>query len=249
MEDCLVYRSEGKDPYYCFPIGRGDKRAAVEAIRQLCRESGNSFRMACVTPEQFALLEQWFPEQFQITYNRDIADYVYEGEKLRTLAGKKLHSKRNHINRFLNDYENWSYEPISESNREECFQMAQQWRKENQCDEDDEKNAEMCVSLNALRLMEELSLIGGLLRLDGRVIAFSIGEPVTEDTFVVHIEKALGEIPGAYPMINQQFAIHEADGYAYINREDDSGEEGLRRAKLSYKPAFLVEKGYVTEKP
>ncbi len=247
--DCLVYRSMDRpSPYYCFPVGAGDKKGAVEDILKKCAAEDENFRMACVTPEQFALLEQWFPGQFQVTYNRDIADYVYEAEKLRTLAGKKLHGKRNHINRFLHDYQNWSYEPIDDSNIEECFLMGEAWRLENGCEEDEEKNAEMCVSLNALRLMKELSLTGGLLRLDGKVIAFAIGEPVTKDTFVVHIEKAFGEVQGAYPMINQQFAIHGAAGYTYINREDDMGEEGLRKAKLSYRPAFLVEKGYVTKK-
>lgn len=117
-----------------------------------------------------------------------------------------------------------------------------------QCEIDVEKRDEMCVTLNALRLMEELRLKGGLLRTDpqGEVIAFTIGESLNADTFVVHIEKAYAEIQGAYPMINQQFVIHEAQDYQYVNREEDTGSEGLRRAKLSYRPAFLVEKGRVT---
>lgn len=88
----------------------------------------------------------------------------------------------------------------------------------------------------------------GLIRLDGEVIAFSIGEPVCNDTFVVHIEKAYAHIQGAYPIINQQFAEHEAAGYFYVNREEDVGAEGLRKAKLSYRPVFLQEKGLVTLK-
>ncbi len=250
FNDCLIYRSANRRPAcYCFPLGKQGLKEAVEKIRSLCLEEREPFQMACVTPEQFALLEQWFPGELVISYDRDMADYVYEGEKLRTLAGKKLHSKRNHINRFLKDYEGrWSYEAIGEDNLEECFQMGEVWRRENGCDDDEEKNAEMCVALNALRLIRELDLSGGLLRVDGKVVAFSIGEPVTKDTYVVHIEKAFGEVPGAYPMINQQFALHQAAGYRYINREDDSGQEGLRMAKLSYKPAFLVEKGFVTEK-
>ena len=98
--------------------------------------------------------------------------------------------------------------------------------------------------------MTELQLQGGLLRAapDGEVIAFAIGEPLNPDTFVVHIEKAFAEIQGAYPMINQQFAEHAAAGYQYVNREEDTGAEGLRKAKLSYRPVFLVEKGIVTLK-
>ncbi len=125
--------------------------------------------------------------------------------------------------------------------------MALRWRNDNGCNEDLEKNAEMCVTLNALRLFEELGLTGGVLRVDGEIVAFTIGEPVCSDTFVVHIEKAYAEIPGAYNMINQQFVEHECMDYTYVNREEDTGAEGLRRAKLSYRPVFLVEKGTVTE--
>ena len=115
-------------------------------------------------------------------------------------------------------------------------------------EENEEKRDEMCVALNALRLLEELGLSGGLLRVEGEVVAFTIGEPLNQDTFVVHIEKAFAEIQGAYPMINQQFVEHEAQNYLYVNREEDTGSEGLRKAKLSYRPAFLVQKGLVREK-
>jgi hypothetical protein len=104
------------------------------------------------------------------------------------------------------------------------------------------------VTLNALAHLEELELKGGLIRLDGEVIAFTLGEPICEDTFVVHIEKAFADIQGAYPMINQQFVEHECSDYQYINREEDTGAEGLRKAKLSYRPVFLVEKGKVKER-
>ena len=201
-----------------------------------------------MTPDNFELLEKWYPGRFQIEYERDNADYVYESEKLVALPGKKLHGKRNHVNKFKSIYANrWSYESISKENVEECFQMALRWRNDNGCNEDLEKNAEMCVTLNALRLFEELGLTGGVLRVDGEIVAFTIGEPVCSDTFVVHIEKAYAEIPGAYNMINQQFVEHECMDYTYVNREEDTGAEGLRRAKLSYRPVFLVEKGTVTE--
>ena len=126
--------------------------------------------------------------------------------------------------------------------------MALKWRNENGCEDDPEKNAEMCVTLNALRLFEELELTGGILRIDGEIVAFTIGEALSTDTFVVHIEKAFADIQGAYPMINQQFVEHECMNYQYINREEDTGAEGLRKAKLSYRPAFLQEKGIVKEK-
>ena len=92
-----------------------------------------------------------------------------------------------------------------------------------------------------------MELVGGILKVDGEIIAFTLGEPVCSDTFVVHIEKAFAEIQGAYPMINQQFVEHECQEYTYVNREEDTGAEGLRKAKLSYRPVFMVEKGRVTE--
>lgn len=193
-------------------------------------------------------LRAWYPDQFEIEYNRDLADYVYESEKLATLSGKKLHGKRNHINKFKLEHEDWSYETLTEENLEECFEMALKWRNDNGCEEDEEKNAEMCVTMNSLRLFKELELTGGILKVDGEIAAFTIGEPICDDTFVVHIEKAFADIQGAYPMINQQFVSHECQNYQYINREEDTGAEGLRKAKLSYRPVFLVEKGVVTRK-
>ena len=96
-------------------------------------------------------------------------------------------------------------------------------------------------------LYKELGLKGGVLKADGKIVAFTVGEPVSDDTFVVHIEKAFADIDGAYPMINQQFVQHECMEYEYVNREEDTGAEGLRKAKLSYRPAFLEEKGIVKE--
>ena len=251
VENTLVFKSEDSEHLsFAFPAGEDeDIKKAISVLEQYSKEHGVPFSMYCITPEFFEKLESWYPGRFEIEYNRDSADYVYESEKLATLSGKKLHAKRNHINKFKNTYgDRWSYEPIKEENLEECFQMALVWRNQNDCENDCEKRAEMCVTLNSLRLFKELGLRGGLLRLDGDVIAFTIGEPVSEDTFVVHIEKAFADIQGAYPMINQQFVEHECMDYKYVNREEDTGAEGLRKAKLSYRPAFLVEKGTVTEK-
>lgn len=234
---------------FAYPVGMPeDVKNALEILKGYAEERKFPFVLYHVTKEQFAQLEEWYPGRFEIEYDRDVADYIYETEKLATLSGKKLHSKRNHINKFKELHPTWTYEKMSAENIEECFQMALKWRNANGCDTDDEKNAEMCVTLNALRLFDELELAGGVLKVDGQVIAFTIGEQVTPDTFVVHIEKAFADVQGAYPMINQQFVSKECMDYRYINREDDTGSEGLRKAKLSYRPAYLVEKGIVKEK-
>lgn len=249
VENTLVFKWEDEELKFSYPIGNPeDVKKTLEILKKYAEESGKAFILYHVTEDLFTQLEEWYPGRFEIEYDRDVADYVYEAEKLATLAGKKLHAKRNHINKFKATYENWSYETLTKDNVEECFQMALKWREQNGCEDDVEKKAELCVTLNSLRLLEELGQVGGVLRINGEVIAFTIGEPISEDTFVVHIEKAFAEIQGAYPMINQQFVEHECMDYKYINREEDTGSEGLRKAKLSYRPVFLVEKGIVKER-
>ena len=250
VESALVFKSEGENGLaFAYPAGEPENvKRALEALMRYSREKGCPFRLYSVTRENFEQLEQWYPGRFTIAYNEDIADYVYESEKLASLSGKKLHSKKNHVNRFKTAYEGrWSYEPMTKDNLEECFQAALVWRRENGCEEDEEKSAEICVTMNSLRLFEELEITGGVLRVDGEVVAFTIGEPLCADTFVVHIEKALSKVPEAYAMINQQFVSHACMDFPYINREEDTGAEGLRKAKRSYRPVFMVEKGIVTE--
>lgn len=248
VDDMLVFQyTENK--YFTFPQGDRTKlKRVLDDLREWCKERNLEFHLTNVNAEQFALLEEVYPGEFTVEYYRDSADYVYETEKLIALSGKKYHGKKNHINKFMKLYPDWTYEKITADNVEECFQMALDWRRDNGCEEDPEKNAEMCVTLNSLRLMEELELVGGLIRAEGRVVAFSIGEPVCDDTMVVHIEKAYADVQGAYTIINQQFLLHEAAEYKYVNREEDMGDEGLRQAKESYRPVFLVEKGLVSLK-
>lgn len=249
IEGTAVFRSEFDGKYsYTYPIGAGDRKGVVELLLKDCEEKGYPFQLHAVSQGEFEELEQYFPGKFKVEWPRDVEDYVYETEKLIHLSGKKYHGKKNHINQFKASYPDWSYESITDENVEECFQMALRWRNSNGCEDDPEKNSEMCVALNSLRLFKELGLRGGLLRAEGKVVAFTLGEPVCDDTFVVHIEKAYADVRGAYPMINQQFLEHEVADYTYVNREDDTGDEGLRQAKLSYRPVFMVEKGIVTLK-
>ena len=189
---------------------------------------------------------EWFPGRFLIEGDRNDYDYIYTREKLATLAGKKLHGKRNHIARFK-DLGDWSYEPMTAENVEECRTMTYTWIHMREEKWNEEMNQEISVLHEAFDHMQELGLVGGVLQRDGQIVAFSIGERLNSETFVVHFEKAYPDLQGAYPMINQQFVEHEIAGkYKYTNREDDVGEEGLRKAKLSYKPVFMVEKGVVT---
>ena len=248
VEGMLVAAMLGEKISYHYPYGAGDVKKCVEALMAFSEEQGQKFQMHCVTSEEFEELEHLFPGKFEIEYHRDIADYVYEAEKLCTLSGKKYHGKKNHVNKFKKTYEHWEYVPMSTENVEEAFQLLLKWKNLNLCHEHHDKNAESCVAANYLRLFEELEVCGGILRVDGQAVAFTIGEKVCDDTMVVHIEKALTEYEGAYAMVNQQFVEHECQDVTYVNREEDTGDEGLRKAKLSYRPVFMVEKGTVKRK-
>ena len=243
----LILKSKTPKAYFRYPMGDEEKLPeALDAMAAYAESEGFLFRLRYVTKEQFGVIDRLCPGKYHFEPTRNYWDYIYETDKLANLSGRKYHGKKNHINKFLRDYPDWSFEPITDENVEECFQMGLKWRTLNDCDELYEKRIEMCVALNSLRLLKELHLTGGLLRVDGQVVAYTIGEKVNEDTFVVHIEKALTEIEGAYTVINQQFVEHSMTGIPYVNREDDTGDEGLREAKESYHPVMMVEKGEVT---
>lgn len=251
IRDMLVFRTDKNGISVGTPLAKskesaGNLKEVMLLLEQYFCQENEKFHMHSVTKEKYECLEEIFPGKYKVEYNRDEADYIYEVEKLTALVGKKLHGKRNHINKFKERYPNWCYETLSKDNISECLEMAEEWKKANLCGGKDSKHAEFCVTRRALQNFEALNLKGGLIRADGKVVAFTLGEELNKEMFVIHIEKAFAEIQGAYPMINQQFLIHEAASYQYVNREDDAGAEGLRKAKLSYYPAFLQEKGCIT---
>lgn len=244
MHGCAVIRFRDRkqqEVYYSYPIGAGDKKAVIEDLFSLCRKDGHKLCLSGVLESDRRRLMEWFPGKFLIAPNRDGYDYIYLREKLANLTGKKLHSKRNHIARFK-ERNDWSYETLTGANLEECRQMAYRWKEMNAEKWDADMEEELGVLKEALDHFCELRLCGGVLRNEGEVIAFCIGEPLNSDTFIVHFEKAYSNIQGAYPMINQQFAQSIGEKYVYINREEDTGNLGLRKAKLSYYPEVLLKK-------
>lgn len=254
-EKNIIFRScmgNGECSYSCNLLNAVEPKKLFDTLVQLAEEEKHPFRMHCIMEEEMELVETWYPDIYQISYNRDESDYIYTQEKLASLAGKKLHGKRNHIHRFEEQNPDWVYERISDENEEDCARMAMQWCMKNCMDEEDEieydKIDESRLVVYAIRHRDELGMIGGALRVGGKVIAVTLGEKLTPDTFVVHFEKAFSEIQGAYPMINREFVRHELSNYTYVNREEDLGEEGLRKAKLSYRPDILLNKGILTVK-
>lgn len=169
-------------------------------------------------------------------------DYVYDRESLATLKGKKLHGKRNHINQFLAQHPNYEYHPIDPNNQamlEDCLHLYDTWREEKQNANLDHEQQSVHIALN---YMKELNLTGGTIYDDGKLLGFTVGERLLPDMQLIHIEKGLSDVPGIYPMINQQYVIHACQDVKWINREEDMGLAGMRKAKRSYNPARMIEK-------
>ena len=217
----------------------------MKIMLELCQQEGIPLHLEPITVKERELLLEWFPGRFLIESNRNCYDYIYSREKLAGLRGKKMQKKRNHIARFKDDPD-WSYEPITKDNLAETRFMAHNWicSREEKWNEDMEN--EFSVLEDAFANYDALGLRGGILRQHGDIVAFTMGDPLNSNTFLVHFEKAFPEVQGAYPMINQQFVQQATEGFEYINREDDTGDLGLRKAKLSYYPEILLKK-YVAE--
>lgn len=246
VNDYLVVkgRINNDTPYYFYPAGWGDIKPVIETMKQDADDSQHEFILFGVSPENIEEINSLFPEHFEYQVMRDSFDYLYNLDKLVTLAGRKLQAKRNHINRFKAN-NNWSFEQISPENIAECWEMNRKWCKDNNCKDDVQLVNEYCAVNRCFDYFTELGLMGGLIRSDGRVIAYTMGEKLNSDTFDTHIEKAFSEIQGAYQMINREFAALIQENYPqimYVNREEDMGYEGLRKAKLSYHPDKMEEK-------
>lgn len=234
-----------KRPTYLAPVGKGDIKAAVEVLMQDAAERGIPFVMHGASERGMAEIEAAMPDVFQWTEVRDSADYIYLSQRMISLAGKKLQSKRNYVNRFHREHDgHWTYEVMDHDNMKDAFAFHLKWEERNGRGGGSE--ADSSGETKAITLLmdhfDELGLRGGIIRIDGNIVAFSMGCPMSEDTFDIQIEKADADISGAYAIINQEFARRNCADYTYINREDDLGLEGLRRAKLSYRPEMLAKK-------
>lgn len=239
-KDFLVILSSTFDGERCFfmPLGAGDPTAVIADMIAWSRERGQDFRMLGLTPEMLA--ELGLGPDFAVE-PAEVWDYIYNSEDLITLKGKKFHGKRNHINKFdsLYNYEYTALEPGS-GHIPLCLELLDAWDADNAADPT--IIAEDRAVREALGHFTELDLSGGCLFIDGRLCAFTMGQPLNRDIFVIHVEKALYEYEGIYAKINQLFAAHNCKDYPYINREEDMGVEGLRKSKMSYNPVRLLTK-------
>ena len=226
---------------YMMPIGNGDLRKVLDALIEDAHQEGRPFCLLGICSGMCSELEAFMPGRFQFTADRDYADYLYLRTDLAMLAGKKYQSKRNHVNKFKRTY-NYEYTSITSDRIQECLELEAEWCKANNCDQHEGTGNERRALVYALHNFEALGLTGGILHVDGKIAAFTFGMPINQNTFGVHVEKADTGIDGAYAMINYEFANHIPEQYVYLNREEDLGIEGLRKAKLSYQPAIILEK-------
>ena len=249
MDDYLLLLADRlENQSYLFPTGKGDLKPVIEALREDAAIHGVKLRFHALLGSQKQKLEELFPGQFEFVEQRDYADYFYETQSLATLAGKKLHGKRNHINRFIENNPDWKYEPISPENIEQCREMTNVWCLQVDCEGDDDLKKEACAIKQAFEHYEELQFSGGVLRVGGEIVAYSIGDRLTDQIFMVHIEKAFADIQGAYPMINQQFVLANCMNYQLVDRQDDMGVSGLRQAKMTYQPVSIADKYSAVDK-
>ncbi len=170
------------------------------------------------------------------------ADYVYEGDALRELPGRKYGSKRNHISQFLRQYPDYEIVPVGMENRDECRRLIDEWCKERGCTCESPESCERQACNEMLDIWDHLDMKGILLRINGRYEAFTIGERLNDETAVIRYEKGNGEIHGIYTVLNRNFLQRDWGTVAFVNREEDMGMEGLRKAKQSYHPCRMVDK-------
>ena len=236
--DGFLYIRSDNEEYDCYtvPDGEGDFKKAMEKLFEYIDQKGKQWIFVSIYKEQKEMLEKYYPGKFEFEENRDNADYVYLAEKLASLSGKKLHKKKNHVNRFYKEYEGrWSYEPLNDDNIREFFGYQLDW-----CENDSAFLGELCAASIALKNYKALGIVGGILRVDGKIVAVTLGSKSFDDTMIVHIEKADYNINGAYQVINQQFVLNHCQDVKYVDREEDLGIEGLRKAKESYYPEFTT---------
>jgi hypothetical protein len=226
-------------PFFFAPIGDWtdwDKlRMVLDRLKQMATASGMQFLMRRTPRKMLDLLLRIDPD-LQYRDDRNTYDYLYTTEALLRLAGRKLHSKRNQLNQFLRKYQ-WTYQPLDQATVAECLELEAPWfnLKESASGENE-------AMLRLLGNFGQLGVTGGVIRVDGRIQALTVGEQLNRETALVHIEKANTDFDGIYAAINQQFISNQWPQMPYINREEDMGISGLRQVKLSYQPVRLIEK-------
>lgn len=246
--DDMMFVSLGENSEIFLLPFADDMKRAVNILKDYSKSLKNPLIFLGAEGTRLDAFNSIFCEAFSQTESREDFEYIYSTEKLKNLSGKKFHSKRNHISAFSRAYE-WSYETLNTTLLPEVFEMADKWTEEMKKTNEDSLSFEVenAALKEYLPHMVELGIRGGCIRVNGKIVAFTFGSPINSKVFDIHVEKALPEFRTAYSLINREFIANELSDYEYVNREDDMGLEGLRKAKLSYHPDILLKKYVIKE--
>ena len=240
-DDCIliILNPEKTEPFGLQPIGKGDKKKALDSLCSELKNTTDEVRL-CRVGEDF-VNRHLDPDQYFYQYDRNNSDYVYTTKDLIELSGRRYHSKKNHLNTFTKNYR-FEYLNLDREVVRHFMDMQEEWCRIRDCLQTPDLLMEDYAVKTALTYFNELDYVGAAIRIGSKIEAFSLGERLNQDTAVIHIEKANPDIPGLYSAINQLFAKNTWADLEYINREQDLGVEGLRKAKESYYPHHLVNK-------
>lgn len=228
------YYIRGRLSGYTLPMTTGDINKALDVLVADAQERGVQPLIGLLEEQGVRVVQSHFGDQVTIRESRNSFDYLYDRRNLAELPGKKYHAKRNHISKFMRTYLDYSVEEICKDNFDDVLTIAERWQEQN------EDTGELAIIRDALAHFEPLGLFGLVLYVDKQPVAMCIASELNREVCDVHFEKAI-DIDLAYAVINREFALHY-DSYTLINREEDMGLEGLRKAKLSYHPDILLSK-------
>lgn len=242
----VLFSQFGNQSVYPYPVGSGDIKPVLDAIMTDARERGIPCRLAILCADDKQTMEELYPGMFCFHCDRDAYDYIYAIDDLADLKGRKYHRKRNHYNRFRDAFPYYTVEPLNERNLPQVRQMIDTWYAVRLKEKPgNDYHMEQAALEKALCHYRELDM-ESLVLLDGEnVLAVTLGSRMSYDTIDIHFEKARWDVDGAYTAINCEFAQHIRNKFLqirFVNREEDLGLEGLRKAKQSYYPHHMVEK-------
>ncbi len=247
LEDCLVQISDGggySSPFMLMPLGKLSSEKIekiVRTVRPVFDKKGWKFRILAIEDSAKSIFEK-SEISAKMDYKEDSSDYFYDAEQLRTLAGKKYSKKRNHWSKFLRTYPDYSYEQLSPEIFDECLRLVRFWASEKGIDIADTSESDYYMIKRIFDHWDELQARGGAIRIDGKIVAFSIGSVGKEEIGFIHFEKADIRYDGLYAAINKLVLENEFPEVRFVNREEDLGLPGLRKSKESYFPIEKIRK-------
>ena len=242
----VLFSQFNRRTVYPYPAGNGDKKCALDAIIADAKDRDIPCRITGLDQSGIAYIDKQYPGMFRFHCDRDSYDYVYDINDLADLKGRKYQKKRNHYNRFRDTFPYYTMEALSQENVAAVKEMAEKWYEDRlREDPQGDYHMERAALTKALSHFAQLGMEGLILKDGEEILAFTLGSPLSRDTYDIHFEKARQDADGAYAVINCEFARYLRNAHPelqFLNREDDLGIEGLRKAKLSYYPHHLVEK-------